>query len=180
MNAADDATMAVLLPLADLNAPLGKSLEAAFDRARVTASQLGLKSMPTELMKPIQDSLLLVAKALLYLGLPDARKQLHPEKSELEKSIRNLKSPAKVGKAQRKLARSYDYILVSAPPATGAPSASAQTEGARTVKTHWRRGHYRLHRHGPELALRKLLFIRPTLVAAEHGIAPSPKKYVVK
>lgn len=179
-NAADDATMAVLLPLADLNAPTGKSLEAAFERARVTASHLGLRSMPTELFKPIQDSLLLVAKALLYLGLPDARKNLHPEKTELEKSLKGLKSPAKVAKAQRKLVRAYDYILVSAPPVTGPSSTSTETEGTRTVKPHWRRGHYRLHRHGPELTLRKLLFIRPTLVAAEHGTAPSPKKYIVK
>jgi hypothetical protein len=36
-----------------------------------------------------------------------------------------------------------------------------------SVAAHWRRGHWRNQPHGPQLSLRKLLWIRPTLVNAE-------------
>jgi hypothetical protein len=179
-NAADDATMAVLLPLADLQAPLGKSLDAAFHRAQAAASSMGMRSMPEHMLKPILESLILVAKALLYVSLPDARKQVHNERTEMEKGIKALKSTAKRAKAQRKLSRTYDYILVTAPPAAHPGRGQERADGTRTVKPHWRRGHYRLHRYGPELALRKLLLIPPTLVAAERGAPPTPKPYVVR
>lgn len=179
-HAADDATMAVLLPLADLQAPLGKTLDAAFHRARDAASSMGLRTMPEKMLKPILESLILVAKALLYISLPDARKQIHAERTEMEKGFRALKSSAKRAKAQRKLSRTYDYILVSAPPAARPGTGQANATGVRTVKPHWRRGHYRLHRHGPALALRKLLFIAPTLVASERGEVSEPKPYVVR
>lgn len=36
-------------------------------------------------------------------------------------------------------------------------------------KVHWRRGHWRMQRHGEALAQRKRIWIKPTLVGAEHS-----------
>lgn len=46
-------------------------------------------------------------------------------------------------------------------------------EGYRRTRAgphaHWRRGHWRNQAHRPQLSLRKLIWIRPTLVAADHA-----------
>ena len=41
------------------------------------------------------------------------------------------------------------------------------TPTERTVQSHWRRGHWRMHRHGPQLLLRKRILIKPVLVNAK-------------
>lgn len=39
-------------------------------------------------------------------------------------------------------------------------------------RAHWRRGHWRNQAYGPQLSLRKLIWIRPTLVSADHDPRP--------
>lgn len=178
-NATDDATMSVLLPLTDLNAPLSKVLHDAFMNQRDEVRRLGLKQSAEESVAVTLEALKLVTKALLYLGLPEARKVLHAERSELEKAGRLLKSSAKRAKLERKIAKAYDYVLVEAGSSERKPSGTG--EAHRSLKTHWRRGHYRMQAHGPQNSLRKMLFIKPMLISGDVvGEPERPSTYRVK
>jgi hypothetical protein len=46
--------------------------------------------------------------------------------------------------------------------------ASGLGEGGWTVSPHWRRGHWRGQRYGPQLSLLKRILIKPVLVHAAH------------
>ena len=46
----------------------------------------------------------------------------------------------------------------------GLTSETNAPETDRTIRSHWRRGHWRLQRHGPQLQFFKLLWIKPTVV----------------
>jgi hypothetical protein len=39
---------------------------------------------------------------------------------------------------------------------------------AGEVSPHWRRGHFRMQTHGPQLSLRKVIFITPTVVRTDR------------
>lgn len=177
-DASDDATRTVLLSLEDLNKPLSKALEDAFFSHRIQAEKAGLTLSNPESMAVTLSALKLVAKALLYLTLPESRKSLHAEKSALIKQAAGLSSPAKKGKIQRKIAKAYDYVLVQ-PAADHLQSPSSAVGTGKGPKPHWRRGHYRMQAYGEKHALRRLLFIKRTLVSAD-GNAPAPKEYRVK
>lgn len=44
-----------------------------------------------------------------------------------------------------------------------------------TLRTHWRRGHWRNQLHGPAFSLRKLIWLQPTLVGADRQEAATSK-----
>lgn len=43
-----------------------------------------------------------------------------------------------------------------------------------SLRTHWRRGHWRFQRHGEGLSQRKRIWIKPVLVGSDLGTVPSP------
>ena len=183
----DDATMSVALPLVAPGAagdrPIAEVIRTAQERAMADARMAGLRIQPPAWMEQTIRAILLLVKALLYIGLPGTRREMHPERTELLKAAAGLKSPAKKQKASRRAERAYDYIRISAQPEHQANATLPDTgnESGRSVKTHWRRGHYRLQAHGVQMSLRKLVFIQPVLVAA-HGAAasvPQPTRYEV-
>lgn len=174
----DDSTLSVLISLEDMDAPLSVVLEKAFYRERQHAKDLGLQLSSASTIPSTLNALKLVAKALLYLGLPEARKSLHPEKALLLQAASRVSSPAKRAKFQRKLTKTYDFVLVEATENEKRPAGSEPS--GRTTKTHWRRGHYRMQAHGPMHTLRKVVFIRPMLVSGDQEVAPSTRNYVVR
>lgn len=72
----------------------------------------------------------------------------------------------KVSKVQRQLATRYNRIVV------GPKEVIHYTSGE--VAPHWRRGHMRMQAHGPQSALRKLIFIAPTLIRADKLAEATP------
>ncbi|MBC8737383.1 hypothetical protein F6X40_11265 [Paraburkholderia sp. UCT31] len=179
-HASDDATQSIILSLADPAASLEEVIHDAFYKDRDEARRMGLRLSSEDSISAVVEAVKLVAKSLLYIGLPDARRALKPERKELEESLNRLKSGGKRAKAARKLVRAYDYVLIEAP---RDPVKSGEAGGdGRTVKAHWRRGHYRLQRYGAQNALKKLILLRPTLVAA-GDLGPdevAPSTYVVR
>lgn len=176
-DAADDATLSMALPVSDLNRPIHEVLVEAQRRARQEAAPAGLAVSPEEWADDALKAVLLLAKALLYIGMPGTRRALHPERTQALAAIRAIKSTAKRVKAQRRADRTYDYVLIAPQPEHLKTANSLTGDGG--PRTHWRRGHYRLQAHGPQYSLRKLIFIEPILVGAAPDQPVQPPTYRV-
>ena len=163
----DDATNSIFLPTLDENIPLPEALRMSFARAAKLSQAAGLRQSPEVFVQHSLRCLNLWVKALLYISMPEARRVNKPELTCALEAIARKKSPAKQIKARRALAGVRDYILIEAPPASR-PSIAEQTEQARKgPRAHWRRGHYRMQAHGEGRQQRKLVLIRPQLIAAQ-------------
>ena len=120
-------------------------------------------------------------KALLYMSLADVRRSLHPERTEAMKKLAGLKSSGKRAKAERKIDRVIDYVLIDAPPEHLESMADATGESGRHMKTHWRRGHFKDVWTGVGRTKLEVRWIKTTLVAPTPGErAPAVKGYVVR
>lgn len=177
-NALDDATDSVFLPLSNGELRISEALTWAHEKSSALTQHLQLNAPLPEHQAYSFSCLKLLAKALLYLGLPEARTSLHPERSEALKQLANKKNPAKRAKAEKQLGGLSDYILVSAPPARIDPSAGAGP--GQGLRTHWRRGHYRWQPHGPQNSLRKVIFLQPALIGGSLGEEGAVPKYRVR
>jgi hypothetical protein len=175
-NALDDASHAVFLPKSP-----GRTLEQAlawsFQTSKEMALETGMFVSPAEFEAMAMHCLLCLAKVLLYIGLPEARKELKRDRTEQEKLLEAKKSPAKRAKAERRGAHLVDHILVSAPPVR--PEALGGGAGTTHTKAHWRRGHYRLQPHGSGNTQRTMIFISPKLVSFHRTDVPAPQYKVV-
>lgn len=167
-NAMDDATSSLFVPTRDLQQPLRDALAQARAQSGALATQLGLRPSPQEYFEHEVDALKLLVKALLYINLPQARKQQKAALTEALAAAHSKKNPAKRARALRAARGLSDYILVSA---SDTPTRSGQP-GHRGVKAHWRRGHYRMQRYGVQLSLQRLIFVQPTLVG-ETAVQPA-------
>lgn len=166
-NALDDATHAVFLPL-EKHMSLQQAIHWSFDKGNENAREHGLITPPVDTLAPALECLNFLAKTLLYIGLPEARRSVHPDRTQWQKSHSALKSTAKRSKAERKGRQLVDYILISAP-TSQQEEPRGMDDTRKGPKPHWRRGHYRMQAHGPQHSLRKLTFISPLLVNASDG-----------
>jgi hypothetical protein len=177
-DAADDATFNLALSLANLELPIAQVLRGSRLRTQAQARAVGQVVSPEEWETDVLEAVLLLAKALLYIGLPGTRRELHPERSDALRSLQGVKSPAKRGKAERRLSKLYDHILIGPQPEHRQTATKVAQAG--NVSAHWRRGHYRMQAHGPHHSLRKLLFIEAVLVgAAAQSPVPAQATYHV-
>ncbi len=121
-------------------------------------------------------ALLLVFNAMFYL------ESLHelPSESPGRDTSSSLSAkwsasaPAKRHKVKSELtANGYAVVrLVGAEVAGDAAAAKSRTDG---VRTHWRRGFFRMQAHGPAMTLRKRLWVRPTVVnASKDSVVDTP------
>lgn len=176
--AMDDATHSVFLPLADPNLTVREALELTFKMGKEVSLANGLQVTPDSFLQQAFEDILFLIKVLLYIGLPEARKELHRDKTQWDRATSSLQSTAKKAKAAKRSRALVDHILISAPPRE-VDTSKAKGGDQRSVKSHWRRGHYRTQAHGPQHTLRRIIFIQPTLVHGDAGAAATPK-YVVK
>ena len=129
---------------------------------------------PSERLKLLEQRsaqrLELVIKALLYLSMPNLRQEVYRDRSEADRLVARTQSNAHKRKAMRQAARTYDTVLIL-PPLMSSQAVGAAAPGddaARTMRSHWRRGHFRTQRHGEGYSLRKTIWIAPVLVNAEN------------
>jgi hypothetical protein len=121
----------------------------------------------------------MVAKVFLYMGMKDSRQVAHtPHKDTLSRLA--LVGNKKHAKLSRQVERLYDSIRVGP---DGLPDDLHGGAGDHQgVAPHWRRGHFRMQAHGPKSALRKMIFMMPTLIGKDRlgqQEAPVPKSYKV-
>ncbi|MDO9141158.1 MAG: hypothetical protein U1E09_00315 [Methylococcales bacterium] len=119
-----------------------------------------------------------IAKALLYLNLPESRQEKNNERTELENRIALLGNK-KASKLSRKLEKTYDKIIVGPSSFQDTDEKSVIKVGA--IKTHWRRGHFRRIRIGEGRTEVKIGWIQPSLVNANNLTeGASHKNYSVR
>ncbi|KAA6182586.1 hypothetical protein F2Q65_17550 [Thiohalocapsa marina] len=184
-NALDDASQDIMLLVQDED----ECLRAVLDRHIAWFNEPAAYAHPgmapldpddVALVKPVVEQL---AKVLLYLNLTDAEKLRVTERSDLLEKIRGL-GPKKAAKFRRRMAGAYDRIVIG-PAALPEPEEPAGTGGGgeahRSIKAHWRRGHFRTIRYGEGLAKRRLGWIKPVLVNAGQAFGSvKAKAYVVR
>lgn len=105
-------------------------------------------------------------KMLLYLSVEDT--QVNHDQA-YTKAPRQFPGLGK-RKCELKLAEVellYDRYVVGPAVLAGQTVNGSQGAALSEVRTHWRRGHFRLQAHGPQAALRKVMFIMPTMVRAD-------------
>ena len=181
-NALDDASQNVALFLQGGDADLGTAIERhfAFYRLPSAGSLPGFVPPDERERASFERAVYQLAKVMLYLNLPEAEQVRRPDRSELLQRLRGL-GPKKAARLQRKLARTYDRIVIG-----GRREAEDSTSGPAdhapgSVRPHWRRGHFRRIRFGEGLAESRLGWIRPLLVnAAEAFGAVQVKGYEVR
>ena len=168
----DDATLNIALPMEDPDRPLSECVDWAFEMMVEASRAAGYNVPPREWIDTQRALMSLLLKSLLYIGLPDVRRELKSDRADLLAAMSRLKSSGKRAKLERKLAKTRDLIIIDAP-APREPASSGE-ETSRTVRAHWRRGHLRLQRHGPQLTMTKMVFIAPALVGRSGDVAPAP------
>jgi hypothetical protein len=100
----------------------------------------------------------LVTKVFLYMGLAQTPQSEQRDYSAAQERLNRL-GPKKAAKLQRQIDARYDRIVLG--------PQEIHLHGHGEVSPHLRRGHFRLQPHGPQLSLRKLMFIAPTWVRAD-------------
>lgn len=106
-----------------------------------------------------------LAKVLLQINVEGTELKEERDESALIARLKVIGSK-KQAKLERRLERTYDHILISH---DFTRSRRPTEQGERTVKGHWRRGHFRHQPYGAGRALTKLKWIFPMWV----GDAPS-------
>jgi hypothetical protein len=107
-----------------------------------------------------------IMKLLLYLSLENA-----PVIHERPYSTAPREFPG-LGKRKRseRLAAIeclYDRYVIGPAVLADAPEHTHDDGDGHAVRTHWRRGHFRMQPFGPAAAQRKLIFVMPTIVRAD-------------
>ncbi len=116
----------------------------------------------------VQHALDYALKVLLYLSVEDAECVQERLFSNAPRSFPGL------GKRKRELKlaeieRLYDrYLIGPTVLADATESASGAGSSEHGVSAHWRRGHFRLQPHGPQSSLRKVMFIKPTVIRPDR------------
>lgn len=173
-NVLDDASQDFLLLIQDEDEDLGAVLArhiAFFTTPEASYHGAGpVDPGEVAMIQPVVGEL---AKVLLYLNLAEAERTPRLERRDLERRLRRFGKLT--AKRRERLAGAYDRILIG-PPAMGATPAATGADAAtdaggptRTVRPHWRRGHFRRIPYGEGLRETRIGWIRPTLVKAAEA-----------
>jgi hypothetical protein len=175
----DDATFCVSVLDRNDGSSLTQMLDEATDAIQESSPDVPLRPATPEGVADAKTCMVLVAKALLYLSLADTRREVHDGATKLRAALARTKSGSKRAKLERKLERTYDYVLVRPQERHLEELAQAGSTAGQTLEEgHWRRGHFRMQPYGPRHSLRQIRWIARTWVgpAAED----SPKSYIVR
>jgi hypothetical protein len=167
-DALDDASQDFMMLIQDEDEPLSQVLErhTAYYNTPSVYSHPGMAPLNPREVAMVQPVAKELAKILLYLSLPDAEQMPVLERTDLERKLRKF---GKLTAPRReRLALAYDRTLIGPRVVTNieAENAPSSIETARTVRPHWRRGHFRRIRSGEAFSDVRIGWIRPTLVGA--------------
>lgn len=121
----------------------------------------------------------LLSKVLLYINSDIAERREIKAVGEIEKRIKATSNVSKKRKLERQLAKVEDKIIIGSDSYPSLVPNGSDHIG-RTVKTHWRRGHFKPQRYGKGFKDIKTIWIQPTLINSGSNTGPSSKKYEVR
>jgi hypothetical protein len=107
-----------------------------------------------------------VAKVFLTMSLAQTPQTIDPAYSTLFAQVQRRTS-RKADKIARKLPTLYDRIVLG-PQNVSSPQPLPGEHGGSEVAPHLRRGHFRMQAHGPQMSLRRLIFIAPCWIHPER------------
>jgi len=113
-----------------------------------------------------------LVKVLLQINVEGTELRDENEETALATRLKAVGSK-KQAKLERRLERTYDHILISH---DFTRTHRSEGESGRTVRGHWRRGHFRHQPYGPGRTLTKLKWIYPVWV----GEAPQDGERTTK
>jgi hypothetical protein len=87
----------------------------------------------------------------------------------LLKGLQADRKSARQGAKRQLLEQGYHSIRLLEIPASRRAAGGNGSSGTLARKPHWRRGHFRSQAHGPERALRRIQWIRPTVVGGDQA-----------
>lgn len=162
----------VELPLGDPNRTIHDLLLDAHARQATVGDEFSVSTARVASNRQFwRQTLDYVIKMLLYLAVRDAHVVPHREYSEATRELLDLKGLGKRRRAERleAIEQLYDRYVVGPAMLDEELAQSAPSDAPfREVRSHWRRPHFKMQRHGPRGALRKLVFIGPTIVRADR------------
>ncbi len=175
-NLLDDANQWVSLPIRE-DAMVAEVVEESYRIGEEFRKQIGDRISQVHIRqnaRTVRDITLHLAKFILYMNIPDVRNRM----VRLDERDRHLaeaerRKGKKAEKARRKAARSFNVVRIIGPEPVGGSGVASGS--GRTVRPHWRRGHFRMQPYGPGLNKRKLVWIEPVLVNRDDlGAASEP------
>jgi hypothetical protein len=157
------------LPVKDENATLAATLARAAQATRQDPTSVELAGEDVDsLVAEWKVVLDYTVKVLLYLNLENAAVRAYQPHTVAPKEWPGL------GRRKREahlaeIEQLYDrYIIGPTSVAEWAGEHAGEVGAHGQLSAHWRRGHFRLQVHGPHSALRKVMFIMPTIVRADR------------
>jgi len=144
------------------------SIESIVSRQMDTFDELGLrgdKNAYVEFKRSMLELISHLVKCLLFINSQDAILKEEPAHSDIEARLLRVK-PAKKAKIKQQLKRAYDKIHVSHHTVEDDQTPYDPDNSSHSMRSHWRRGHFRQQAYGKGRIDRKMLWIRPMLI---HG-----------
>jgi len=179
-NALDDASQDLILFIQNEDECLQELLDRhiTFFKSPQAYCHRGMAAFNANEADSFKAIIYALAKALLYLNLPESRQEKNNERTELKNRIALLGNK-KASKLSRKLEKTYDKIIVGSSSFQDTDEKSVTKGG--NIKTHWRRGHFRRIRIGEGRTEVKIGWIQPSLVNASVLTENvTPKNYSVR
>lgn len=185
-HALDDASQDLVMLIQDEDECLSDVLDRhiAYYKSPAAYSHPGLAPVDPREVDTLRPVIFELAKVLLYLNLTEAERSRVAERDDLIRRIRGL-GQKKAAKLKRRLATAYDRILIGPTavpsPESISPPGAQEADPVRSVRPHWRRGHFRRIRYGEGFSESRLGWIQPVLVNADEAFgAVKTKPYIVQ
>lgn len=135
----------------------------------------------------IHRSLSLVLNAMFYLDgygadtQPMAPEAAPPHLQQMYEQAATSRKLKKTREAVRALEQAgFSVVRLCGIDRSPDESAAATEEHQKNVRMHWRRGHWRMQPHGPQLSRVRRTWIRPTLVSRQENQIVPGHRYIVE
>lgn len=139
--------------------------------------EMTFKKFEARELRAYREGIISTTKALLYIISSDAEKREIKEEDELKNKINRLSNKTKQRKLSKQLQQTNNYTLIGSDNYT----QLSQVAGDRSVKMHWRRGHFRVQHFGEGNSETKVIWLQPMLINSGNSNAGhiSAKPYKV-
>lgn len=183
------------IPKADLGMPAHEVIDKALDSDIADAEDHRFKEAIHQTVQEwdavtrpiVHAALSLVLNALFYLdGYGADSEPIVPSEApqavreSYERAIKGGKPKAIRNARNALMAEGFTVVRLCGVRSDSAEASDERGNGGMSVRTHWRRGHWRIQPCGPKLSQIKRIWVRPTLVGKAAGSVVKGHVYSVE